>query len=309
MPKNQAFDPIAFLVDARFPEKPSPFYYEDNLGWSLEKRRRILNEIASYEKHLASLSPKQVEDLVWDERERRAAAEDAELPFSEPLSADDIAHWGCLASWSLLEAVALSLGKDPLKVDQESLTAAAEVSPLAKRYNRLKDRVLRAEQTGELSNPISPPKYIEWAQREAICLPNDIEVAVGLRFGRLEDDRSIRDANTQLIRRIGQLEALLSAQGMVNTQTPSDHPLRARERDSLLLIMIACAINPYNYRPEVRSDVPKRISQQLERWGMPLSDDTVRNHLTKAAELLPGNWKERWNKNDGQSLVASQLVP
>jgi hypothetical protein len=74
---------------------------------------------------------------------------------------------------------------------------------------------------------------------------------------------------------------------------PLSGTLKARERDSLLSILIACAIKRYDYRPGIRSDVPRQISQQLERWGLPLSEDTVRNHLTKAAELLPGDWQKR----------------
>ena len=293
---DAVFDPINFLVAARFSEQPSALYYEDHLGWSLEERQRVLNEIELYRKYLKSLPPRQLQDLVHEEIERRAAAEDAKQPFNEALSSDDVQHWCGLACWSLPEAVTLTLGKDPCKAEGETLAAAVKLSPLAKKYVRLKDRVVRAEQAGELSDPISPARFIEWAQREAISVPKDLMEAVTRRCGKIEDDKSIRETNERLIRRVGELEAILASQHQEGTgegNRRSDRPLLTRERDSLYSILIACAIIPYNYRPGIRSDVPTRISQQLERWGLPLSDDTVRNHLTKASEMLPGDWQKR----------------
>ena len=66
-----------------------------------------------------------------------------------------------------------------------------------------------------------------------------------------------------------------------------------RERESLQSILIAFAIKPYNYSPGMRSAVPRQISEDLERLGLPLDEDTVRKHLAKAAELLRGDWRKR----------------
>jgi hypothetical protein len=239
-----------------------------------------------------SQSPEQLDAFLQAAKKKRGAAQDAKLPFNEPLSAGDIAYWGCLASWSPPEAAALTLGKDPRKADEESLLAAAEISPLAKSYIRLRDRVLRAVQAGELSSPITPPKFIQWAQREGISLAKDLATAVTKRFGKIEDWKKIREDNERLNRRVSELEAVLSAPDAGGTDVQSDRPLQTRERDSLLLIMITCAINS-GHQPRARSDFARRISEQLEQLGMRLCEDTVRNHLTTAAELLPGDWQEK----------------
>jgi hypothetical protein len=185
---------------------------------------------------------------------------------------------------------------EPQQASWKEIAPLVDVSPLAKRYSRLRERVLRAEQAGELSDPISPHKYIEWAQRNTIEVPKVLVDKIVARSGRIQDYESVCDANAKLTQKISELEAILAAERdklRSGAGSAVDPLLETRERESLQLILIACAIKSYNFRPGMRSAVPRQISEDLERLGPRLDQDTVRNHLCKAAQWLPGDWENR----------------
>jgi hypothetical protein len=298
MPRLPALDPVAFLVASKFPlyRTLTPYHYGDDTGLPLGERKRQLKEINAYEEQLSALSPEELGVLVRNERQKRAHDEDAKRPFNRPSSAEDIAHWSALPLWHLQEATALSFGMEPQHASWKEIEPLVDVSPLAKRYSRLRERVLRAEQAGELFDPISPHKYIQWAQRNTIEVPKVLVDEIVARSGRIQNYESICDANAKLTQKISELEAILAAErdklrsGVVNVV---DRPLKTRERESLQSILIACAIKPYHYSPDTHSAVPRQISEDLERLGLPLDEDTVRKHLAKAAELLRGDWQKR----------------
>ncbi|WAP69948.1 hypothetical protein [Jiella pelagia] len=61
-----------------------------------------------------------------------------------------------------------------------------------------------------------------------------------------------------------------------------------REHESLLKLVIGLAIGGYGYVPNSnRSPIHKEIADELERLGIPLTDDTIRKYLREGAELLP----------------------
>jgi hypothetical protein len=65
--------------------------------------------------------------------------------------------------------------------------------------------------------------------------------------------------------------------------------LGSRERESLLKLIIGMAVDGYGYQPKVgRSPLAGDLSGHLHRLGIPLSDDTIRNFLNEAKDLLPG---------------------
>ncbi len=61
------------------------------------------------------------------------------------------------------------------------------------------------------------------------------------------------------------------------------------ERESLLKLILAMAIDGYGYDPSAaKSPIAGGLAGQVERLGMSLGDDTIRNYLKEAKELLPG---------------------
>ena len=86
---------------------------------------------------------------------------------------------------------------------------------------------------------------------------------------------------TALSKEVDRLAAELKA-------IPKDKPLGQREGDTLRKLIIGMAVEGYRYDPmATRSDVVAEIVTDLQTLGLPMSNDTVRHHLKKAAELLP----------------------
>jgi hypothetical protein len=75
-----------------------------------------------------------------------------------------------------------------------------------------------------------------------------------------------------------------------------DKPLQTRERESLRLIALLGAIQGFEYDPNKNNAAASQISIALENLGLGLSDDAIRGHLKAGAEMLPGDWRERFKK-------------
>jgi hypothetical protein len=87
--------------------------------------------------------------------------------------------------------------------------------------------------------------------------------------------------NADLSARIVDLESAESRE--------SEKPLGARQRDSLLKLIIGMAIKGYGYDPRAgRSGITREIADDLRLAGLSLDEDTIRKYLNEAKELLPG---------------------
>jgi hypothetical protein len=66
-------------------------------------------------------------------------------------------------------------------------------------------------------------------------------------------------------------------------------PLKTRERDTLLRLILGMAIRGYGHDPSARkTETVSQITKDLEHLGIPVSDETIRKYLKEAAGLLPG---------------------
>jgi hypothetical protein len=87
--------------------------------------------------------------------------------------------------------------------------------------------------------------------------------------------------NAELSARIADLESAESCD--------PEKPLGARERDSMLKLIISMAIKGYVYDPKAgRSGAAREIAGDLRLAGLALDEDTIRKYLNEAKELLPG---------------------
>lgn len=88
-------------------------------------------------------------------------------------------------------------------------------------------------------------------------------------------------SNQALMARIRELEE----RPPVNNGTD----LGPRERENLLRLIITMAVDGYGYDPKARrSPIARELSDIMLRRGMSLSDDTIRNLLKEAKDLIPG---------------------
>ena len=84
--------------------------------------------------------------------------------------------------------------------------------------------------------------------------------------------------------RIAELETALADA----TSPGQDKSLGARERESLLKLLIGMAIEQYGFDPIARrSSATANIASDLARHGVALDEDTVRKWLREAVDFLP----------------------
>jgi hypothetical protein len=127
----------------------------------------------------------------------------------------------------------------------------------ATEYVTLKERIERAVEAGKLERSITPNGYLRWAHENGISVPDELKVAVEAREPQSNEPREVS----------------------------------AKERTSLLRMIIGMAIGRYAYSPtKAKNDAPKRIANDLAKVGLSLDDDTIRKWLREAAELLPQDW-------------------
>ena len=72
---------------------------------------------------------------------------------------------------------------------------------------------------------------------------------------------------------------------------PEEKPLSAKERNTLLRLVIGMAVSGYGYDPSaVRSPIPKQITGDLDALGLSMDDGTVLKYLKQAAAIhLPAS--------------------
>lgn len=196
--------PIEFLCARRFPELFQPksgwitypssrnelhFHeFEGYFGQSPETSLKI-EEAKKYMAELAALPHEELmrifhsEHSRWQqEKARKAEEEERELFFNRQESNADLKFWAKMAIWTLDEAVALSLGKDPAKVNNSTMSKSGEryvpvvwlQSEFPKEYARRAELVHRAKVAGILTDQISPERFVRWAVDVFDNMPDEL---------------------------------------------------------------------------------------------------------------------------------------
>jgi hypothetical protein len=325
------FNPIEFLVARKFPDvlavlsgagppslrpraTPSPKYRE--------KRRQ---EIADYKATLRAMPPDALQALLESEtkksdEEERATIDPEEKArfYNQPYADADFNHWSRAAHWTLDEAVALSLGKNPEVVNWKALEPYQFTSRFVIQYARLRDLAQRALPWNQLFDPVHPGIFIGWAHRNEIPFPQELEDAVQRRGNHIinwkaaydelkklydvvvADLEKTRKNDIDAIRLVGaQRDEALARLHEIEASKPGaplltpDQNLSTREKESLLKLVIGMAVGGYAFNPNAkRSDQTAEIASDLAKAGVPLDADTVRKWLRTASEILPQSQTE-----------------
>ena len=272
--------------------------------------------LASYRAEVAALTPEELiarynaeQQRNYEEIAAKTEKEERERFFNQPHAAANFIHWSKMAHWTLDEAVALSFGKAPEHVNWQAISKYLQLSRFAVQYQQRRELAMRAAQWKQLYDPVLPGIFLAWAKGLEIEVPAALVEAVQKR-GPIRDWKSLYDelktthANREASwtaldeakdrtivakdRVVAALEdRVRNLEGQQTTQ-PAEKQLGARERESLLKVVIGMAVGGYSYDPKAgRSDRPTEIAGDLERAGVPLDIDTVRKWLREAAELLP----------------------
>ena len=292
---------------------PDPIYYLLGRNDRAYRKGLVTREIQQYKQHLLTLSRKELDELVLQEQRRECELQEQRLSFNLPEDQADFVHWSRMATWTMDESVALSLGKEPSRVNWENVRPRRHHCPFAKRYEKLRDIAHRAVLAAQLQKSVSPESYVNWA------LQNGIELATGLveavkAHGQIVLDwqtlaqglQNLHEEYTQSLKVIANLEDTLAnereafqlfrdevAATEVANEVVENRPLATRERESLDSILLVGAIRGYGFDPDKRNSASSRIAGDLALLGLELSDDTARTHLKRAGELLRPDWRAR----------------
>ncbi|TAN09206.1 MAG: hypothetical protein EPN45_07990 [Rhizobiaceae bacterium] len=251
--------------------------------------------------------------------------------FNESFAEADLDHWSKISYWTTDEAVALSLGKDPRIVTWDTIEDYAAQSVFVFVFAERQELIRRAIEAGQLRERNTPPFFLAWALRTRFYMPVPLVEAVSILGNQIADwkteyDRLVAFVNDQSQRteatkaeleqqREAAFDALLSLnndyvelmqkhevmeqeliacrEGGNANSTPAK-TMHAKERESLLKMIIGMALKGYGHDPRVsRSGTAKEIASDLAIAGLPLDEDTVRKYLNKAKQLLPGDETEQ----------------
>ncbi len=297
-------DDIDLLVRGRFPRyRQARKDAELGRGEPQKQAQLILAEANAYRQHLTNLSDRELAPLLFAEHARRSAlseaaarerkeeqqAEEAARFWNSDGAEADLDYWAKLASWHMEEAIALSLGKRPQVVTWDKIRSVTR-SPFVREYSRRREQVMRAIGMGEISFPVSPAKFLAWAERSEFELIEDLVDRVRAR-GQAPDwktlyEAELRDRAAEFAALNAEIEAL--NQRLTTSSVGSEKSLSTRERETLLALVIGMAMDGYGYEPQAsRSPIAKEIANALSRLGIGRDEDTVRKYLKEAAELLP----------------------
>ncbi len=336
-------DPLEYLVAVRFPMERHYKSATPSLGRrpALVPDQVYLQRAADHRAELAKLPHSELleraEAAAKAEAEKviaKGKADEAQRFFNLPSANIEVDHWARMSLWTLDQATALSLGKDPRRVNWENTRSLVQVSAFAAAYKARREIILSAKQAGQLLEPVIPGAFVAWAERMVIELPGQLVDAVTALGVQVVDwktayDRQKLIAETAEAEAMAEKKALIQAtadhvayieklaseyRGIINSyrskveslqqsleqltdaaqrtpapvQAPAEKSLGARERESLLKLVIGMAVRGYRYDPKAsRSDAVSEIAGDLDEVGVRLDPDTVRKYLHEARDLLP----------------------
>jgi hypothetical protein len=124
----------------------------------------------------------------------------------------DFEHWSKMAHWTIDEAIALSLGSDPKKVNHKSIEPCLVVrnslmagniflplppSPFAVKYDKRMELARRAVQWKRLYDPILPNLFLAWAERLEISVPDGLTDAIKARGLIIKDWQGLYEKQSE----------------------------------------------------------------------------------------------------------------
>lgn len=188
-----------------------------------------------------------------------------------PVAADnyDLIGWARRPVWTPDEAACISLGFNPTTAVLEIIYNIPEPYKIATRlFKEVFDRsdiIVQANRSGRLDADGSTVDIMRWFLHLEMAMPKQLANKV-IQF---------HSAPTEL------------GPDEFSTEIASDDDLGNRERNTLLKMIAAMAVEQYNYDPSAaRSDVAKNIEHDLDSVGLHLDQKTINKWLKIAAKQI-----------------------
>ncbi len=198
-------------------------------------------------------------------RKKYEENEEQKRYFNQPECDADFNYWSKQPYWSIDEALLLVLGKDPRKVNVASMITHRSVSPLAKKFVELQELARRYVNCCQLSNPVHPSKFLYWAEKMEIKIPNELRENV---------IRILNPENTNLREK---------------QEQSNEDELMETERQSLYKLIAAMAYDGYGYNPTDRKSslTTELTNAVLLHIGEKIDPNTTRKWLKAATQAYP----------------------
>ncbi|MBO6697138.1 MAG: hypothetical protein JJ884_09105 [Maricaulis sp.] len=133
-----------------------------------------------------------------------------------------------------------------------------------------------------------PGFFLAWAKRNRIDVPIALEEAVTNHGSQVADWKTLFDNQSSELARLKSELAELEAKNAAKPAASSEKPLGARERSTLLKIVLGMAMACYEHNPHAgRTTTASAILTDLQTLGIAVSDDTIRKYLAEAVEYAP----------------------
>jgi hypothetical protein len=257
-----------------------------------EQQERWQAEVEAYRVELQGLDDEHFEMLVYQELEKEAHErqlhEEQARFFHQPNAVAAFKYWGRFPLWTLEEAIALTLGKNPVVVTWAEIESYVEVSPFAEHFCNLRRFILRAREAGQLADPVPPKAYVDWAKAKGIALPTGLKESVNAKQGDEDWKTLYEEAKVQLDAMTSELDRLEAA----------DEPLSGKERKTFLKLILGTAIGGYGY--DYRA-TKSSTAQETPRIYEPTAYLLIRIRCARSL-------KRRW-LNSGSSWSALKTSP
>ncbi len=186
---------VEFLCLRMFPDKLTMAVQKEVVsGARKDELDAYLQSVAEYEDELRGLSSVALMQLIDDEHEKdklteleEAARVEGERFFNKPTARAYYRSWVERNYWTLDEATALILGKDPKVVNWDSIDPLVHKSAFARRYESLRRQFLRARFDGMLFEPLVPADFLRYAKTVGFALPVELDALL-----RSDDEEQAR---------------------------------------------------------------------------------------------------------------------
>ena len=289
---------------------------------------------ATYRAELLTATKDTIDARVVTERKREAedlatrqAAEERKRFYHLPGAQGDFSEYSKLAYWTLDEAVALSLAKNPKVVNWKSVCAYTHTSSFAKEYEKRREVISRALWAKQLYDPIYPTIFLAWAKTKFAPLPTELLQAAlddgvsltgwkdlyeGLVTTSKQNLANQATQNQKHVEAIAQLykaklEEVYAELGTArlevhalkleaetdNSAPKTEQPLRESERRNLQAMLSLCAIRAYGYDPNKKNSASTDIHNQLASVDYEISVDAIHRQLSAGTALLGPTWREK----------------
>lgn len=209
------------------------------------------------------------------------AAKQAEhVRFYNHPSADAKAEYWAYRPWTLKDAVALSMNKEPEVVNARTLAWLTPVWPFAQAYmerGRLFERIF----SDQLGLHHSPNGMIETAGKAGVNFPAKLVALVNADVAARREAATSAESDPSLTALQSRIQQLESQVDQLNSQLEKEREQNPKSRKTTDALVFALAIK-CRYKPDQRNGAATSIRDALLRDGVSLDDGVIRNRLSEA---------------------------